>query len=61
VAGILAAQLDGLDLGATARLATAFALDRLTRLEPGISSPGAVRAAADQVEVHALERSSEDG
>ncbi len=44
VAGILAAQVADMSLADTARLASAFSGDTLSRLEPGLSSPANVRA-----------------
>jgi len=49
VAGIVAARLQNLSLGECARLATAFSLDALTRLEPGLSSPEVIAALAKRV------------
>jgi 1-phosphofructokinase len=49
VAGILAGQIRGLGLGDCARLATAFSLDALSRLEPGVTSPEAIEAAMASV------------
>jgi len=49
VAGIVAAQLDGLALEGCARLATAFAAGKLTRLGPHLPGHAEVRALADKV------------
>ncbi len=51
VAGLIAAQLEGLSLADTARLATAFAAAKLTRLGPHLPRPAEVRALAQQVSV----------
>ena len=51
VAGIVASQLAGLPLAECARLATAFSLDALTRVESGLGSPAAIRAAREQVAI----------
>lgn len=51
VAGIVAAQLEALSLAETARLATAFAAGKLTRLGPHLPRPAEVRALAHQVNV----------
>ena len=51
VAGIVAAKLRGLSLVKCARLATAFSLDALTRIESGITSPAAVESLTDRVTI----------
>ena len=51
VAGLVAAQLEKLSLADTARLATAFAAAKLTRLGPHLPRPAEVRALAQQVSV----------
>ena len=51
VAGILSAQLQKLPLRECARLATAFSIDRLTRLGSGLSSRGAIETAMQKVTV----------
>ena len=50
VAGIVAAQLKQLSLAACARLATAFSLDKLTRIESGIS-PASIERFMDKVTI----------
>jgi len=52
VAGIIYARLRGLSLSECARLGTAFALDALTRIESGLSSPSAIKAGMDRVTLH---------
>ncbi len=54
VAGLIAAQMEGLSLADTARLATAFAAAKLTRLGPHLPRPAEVRALAQQVSVTSL-------
>ncbi|MFZ1327329.1 MAG: 1-phosphofructokinase [Candidatus Contendobacter sp.] len=54
VAGLIAAQLEKLSLADTARLATAFAAAKLTRLGPHLPRPAEVRALAQQVSVSAI-------
>jgi 1-phosphofructokinase len=54
VAGLVAAQLEKLSLADTARLATAFAAAKLTRLGPHLPPPAEVRALARQVSVSAI-------
>ncbi len=54
VAGLVAAQLENLSLIDTARLATAFAAAKLTRLGPHLPRPAEVRALAQQVSVSAI-------
>ena len=49
VAGILSGQLEKLSLGECARLATAFSIDSLGRLESGLSSRGAIEIAMQKV------------
>ena len=49
VAGILSGQLQKLSLGECARLATAFSVDSLSRLESGLSSRSAIESAMQQV------------
>lgn len=51
VAGLVAAQLENLTLADTARLATAFAAAKLTRLGPHLPRPAEVRALARRIEV----------
>lgn len=51
VAGIVAAQLDGLALDGCARLATAFAAGKLTRLGPHLPGYAEVRALAEKVQI----------
>lgn len=51
VAGIVAAQLDGLSLADGARLATAFALDAISHLGSGLSSRAAIMALCEQVTI----------
>ena len=51
VAGLVAAQLEGLNLTETARLATAFAAAKLTRLGPHLPRPAEGRALAQQISV----------
>lgn len=51
VAGIVAGQLRGLGLAETARLATAFSVDAISRIGAGLSSPAAIEAIMAQVEV----------
>ena len=51
VAGILSGQLQKLSLGECARLATAFSLDSLSRLESGLSSRSAIETAMQKVTV----------
>lgn len=50
VAGVVAAQLDGLALDGCARLATAFAAGKLTRLGPHLPGQAEVRALAEKVQ-----------
>ncbi len=49
VAGILSGQLEKLSLGECARLATAFSIDSLGRLESGLSSRSAIESAMQKV------------
>jgi 1-phosphofructokinase len=49
VAGILSGQLQQLSLGECARLATAFSVDKLSRLESGLSSRRALETAMQSV------------
>lgn len=51
VAGILSAQLQKLSLRECARLATAFSIDSLTRLESGLSSRSAIETAMQKITV----------
>ena len=51
VAGIISAQLRKISLRDCARLATAFSIDSLTRLESGLSSPSAIETAMQKVTV----------
>jgi 1-phosphofructokinase len=53
VAGLVAAQLRGLGLAETARLATAFSVDAVTRVGSGLSSPTVIDAIAQRIEVEA--------
>ena len=54
VAGIVAAQLDGLPLADCARLATAFACAKLARLGPHLPAPAEVRALAATIQISRL-------
>jgi len=49
VAGIIAGRLRELPLARCARLATAFSIDRLTRIGSGISSPASIEQFMEQV------------
>jgi 1-phosphofructokinase len=51
VAGILAGQLGGVSLPGTARLATAFALDALTRNTSAMSSRGRIGTLMDEITI----------
>lgn len=51
VAGVVAAQVDGLPLDGCARLATAFAAGKLTRLGPHLPVQAEVRALSEQVKL----------
>jgi 1-phosphofructokinase len=51
VAGLVAAHLRGLRLDETARLATAFSIDAVTRVGSGLSSPNAIEALARRIQV----------
>lgn len=51
VAGIVAAQLDGLSLAECARLATAFSLSAISELSTGLSSQAPVATLREQVTV----------
>jgi 1-phosphofructokinase len=51
VAGIIAARLRELSLAECARLATAFSIDALTRIESGITSPAAIDSSTNQVAI----------
>ena len=51
VAGIISGQLQKLSLGECARLATAFSIDSLSRLESGLSSRSAIETAMQKVTV----------
>jgi 1-phosphofructokinase len=53
VAGLVAAQLRGLGLAETARLATAFSVDAVTRVGSGLSSPSVIDAIAQRIDVEA--------
>ena len=55
VAGLVAARLEALSLADAARLATAFAAAKLTRLGPHLPRPAEVRALAGQVVVSAID------
>lgn len=52
VAGTIAACLRGLDLTNTARMATAFSLEALKRIGPGISNREAIEASMGQITIH---------
>lgn len=52
VAGILSGQLGGLPLPQTARLATAFSLDALTRDDPTDNSRSRIDALMDEIMIH---------
>jgi len=52
VAGIIAAHLRELPLAQCARLATAFSLEALTRLESGLTSSAAVDSSMNQVSIN---------
>lgn len=54
VAGILAGQLEGLSIPETARLASAFSLDVLTRDEPGTASRARVDALMGEIKIEAF-------
>ena len=56
MAGIVAAQLRGLPLSSTARLATAFSLHAITRIGSGLSSPAAIEALMERVTVEEQRR-----
>ena len=49
VAGVVSGQLQQLSLGECARLATAFSVDKLSRIESGLSSRRAIASAMEQV------------
>jgi 1-phosphofructokinase len=49
VAGVVSGQLQKLSLRECARLATAFSVDKLSRLESGLSSRSAIAAAMERV------------
>lgn len=51
VAGIIAARLRELSLADCARLATAFSIDALTRVESGITSAAAIDSSMNQVAI----------
>jgi 1-phosphofructokinase len=55
VAGLVAAQLEGLPLADTARLATAFAAAKLTRLGPHLPPQEQIRALAQQITLTTLD------
>ncbi|MDG4552109.1 MAG: 1-phosphofructokinase [Candidatus Contendobacter sp.] len=55
VAGLVAAQLENLSLADTARLATAFAAAKLTRLGPHLPRPAEVRALAQRINLSAVD------
>jgi 1-phosphofructokinase len=55
VAGIVSAHLRGMALNATARLATAFAADTISRLGAGLSAPNVISALIEQVTVEAVD------
>jgi 1-phosphofructokinase len=52
VAGILAGQLGGLTLSQTARLASAFSLDAITRDESALTSYSRIEALMDEITIH---------
>lgn len=54
VAGIVAAQLRGLSLAESARLATAFSLDVITHIGTGLSSPDSIARFQEQVAVRII-------
>lgn len=54
VAGIIAAQMAGLNLTECARLATAFSAGKLARLGPHLPAPDTVRALAQSVQISSL-------
>jgi 1-phosphofructokinase len=54
VAGILAGQLGGMSLPDTARLASAFALDALTRNTSAMTSRGRIGALMDEITIQEL-------
>ncbi|MBS1210393.1 MAG: 1-phosphofructokinase, partial [Proteobacteria bacterium] len=54
VAGLIAAEEQALSLAESARLATAFAAGKLTRLGPHLPAPAEVQALARQVELSSL-------
>ena len=54
VAGIVAAQLDGLPLDGCARLATAFAAGKLTRLGPHLPEPENVQLLSAKVQIEKI-------
>jgi 1-phosphofructokinase len=54
VAGIIAAQIAGLNLTECARLATAFSAAKLARLGPHLPAPDTVRALAQSVRISSL-------
>jgi fructose-1-phosphate kinase PfkB-like protein len=54
VAGIVAGKLEGLGLADCARLATAFAVTAISRMERGLGSPAELEAARQQVTVQQL-------
>jgi 1-phosphofructokinase len=55
VAGLVAAQLEGLGLAATARLATAFSAAKLQLAGPHLPAPEEVRRLAEKVRVRAID------
>lgn len=55
VAGIVAAQLEGMALTEAARLATAFSAAKLARLGPHLPPPEAVRRLAESVQITPLD------
>ena len=59
VAGIIAGQLRGATLSACARLATAFALDAITHIGSGLSSPSAIDELIPRVTVEERRREVE--
>ncbi len=55
VAGLVASQLEGLDLAATAKLATAFSAAKLQRAGPHLPPPEEVRKLANTVQVRVID------
>lgn len=59
VAGIVASQLRGLSLAETARLATAFSVDAISRIGAGLSGREALEGLMAQVQVEEVAREGE--